>query len=114
MELDPEVHQGTGRSQTGLPGIDRQTQTLEQTQKVRGVLQEALAGGVQEKKVVQVGMDEKALAMAETLDRTDHPGESPRSHRKAKGKACEDVHCYSVILLSVLRLLQFRNEMWTK
>ena len=32
------------------------------------------------------------MAMAETLDRTNHPGESPRGHRQAEGKVGEDVH----------------------
>ena len=54
MKLDTEVHQGLGRSQARLPGIDRQTETLEQTQKVGSVLQEPPTGGVQEKEVVQV------------------------------------------------------------
>ena len=92
MELDTEVHQGLGRSQARLPGIDRQTETLEQTQKVGSVLQEPPTGGVQEKKVVQVGMEEQTLAMTETLDRADHASESPRSHRKTERKVSEYVH----------------------
>ena len=57
MKLDSEVYQGLGRIQARLPGIDRQTKTPEQTQKVGSVLLEAPMGGVQEKKVVQVRME---------------------------------------------------------
>ena len=80
MKLDSEVHQGLGGRQTGFPGIDRQPKTPEQVQKVRGVLQEAQTGEVQEEKVVQVGMEKQTLAMAEALDWADHASESPRSY----------------------------------
>ena len=75
-----------------LPEVDGETQTLEETEEIRGVFPETSPSEVQEKEIVQVRMEEEALPMAETLDRADHPSEGPRGYGQAEWEVCEHIH----------------------